>query len=54
MEMEAAYLKVKPRRLKAPQLADSLDESDRRGGAGMECDMDPIGDSRKLSDSIKT
>lgn len=54
MEMEAAYLKVKPRRLKAPMVTDSLDESDRRGGEGMECDMGAIKDSRSLLDSIKT
>lgn len=54
MEMEAAYLNVKPRRLKAPQISDSLDESDRRGGEGMECDMGAIKDSRSLLDSIKT
>lgn len=52
LEMETAFLKVKPRRLKAPDVSDSLDESARvRGGA--ECGHDAMKDSRQVADFIK-
>ncbi len=51
LQMETAFLKVKPRRLKAPDVSDSLDESARvRGGA--ECGHEAIKESTELSDII--
>jgi TorA maturation chaperone TorD len=50
--METAFLKVKPRKLKAPDASDSLDESARVRG-GMECGHEAIKDSTQVADFIK-
>ena len=52
LEMEVAFLKVKPRRLKAPDVSDSLDESARDRG-GIECGHEALKDSTQLSEFIK-
>lgn len=49
MQSEAMYLKVKPRRLKAPRVSDSLDESERMGGS-MDCATNA---NPNLPDSMK-
>jgi len=48
LQMEAMYLKVKPKKLKAPQSSDSLDESERMGGT-MDCSTEK---NPNLNDSI--
>ncbi len=52
LQMETAFLKVKPRRLKAPDVSDSLDESARVRG-GMECGHEAMKESTELANFIK-